>query len=409
MRIIDLALKDLSQLIRDWKASMFLLIMPIGFTLLFGFIFGASNGGGDARLQVGFLDADDGALLSVHLLDLIDDSGAIRPVVLDGLGIREIQEQVRDEELAAAIVIPMDYTRHVLVPVRGASPPVPQLIVNPASSAGRTAQEAIQAALLRLLGAVEASHLAAQAIQVRGGTADQGFVEQAFIRAIEGWQTSSLVVVEGDSSAVAEPGTGSPYGDNSFAHSSSGIMIQFALAGLIGAAEIVVLERRSGAMRRLLTTPISRIGLVMGHFLAMFAMILVQLVVLVLFGQIFLGVQYLSAPLGTGLMILVTAFWAASLGLLIGIFSKTQEQVIIYSLLVMMVLSGLGGAWIPLEVTGQAFQTIGHLTPAAWAIDGFENIVVRGLGFSSVLLPAAILLAYGAVFFVIAVWRFRFE
>ena len=29
MRMIDLAFKDLTQLIRDWKAAMFLLIMPL--------------------------------------------------------------------------------------------------------------------------------------------------------------------------------------------------------------------------------------------------------------------------------------------------------------------------------------------------------------------------------------------
>lgn len=408
MRILDLALKDLSQLIRDWKASVFLLIMPIGFTLLFGFVFGSSSGDGDARLPVGFLDLDGGALLSSHLLDMLNDSEAIRPVMLDGIGVEEIQDQVRDEELAAAILIPANYTQQLLAPERNPLPQ-PQLIVDPGSSAGHTAQEAIQAVLLRLLGAVESSHLAAQAYLARGGTVDGAFVEEAFLRAVEGWQDPALTVIESRSAAVEEQGTGSPYGDNSFAHSSAGIMIQFALAGLIGAAEIVVLERKSGAMRRLLTTPISRMGIILGHFLAMYAMILSQLVVLVLFGQIFLNVRYLSAPLGTALMILVTAFWAASLGLLIGIFSRTQEQVIIFTLLVMMLLSGLGGAWIPLEVTGQVFQTVGHLTPAAWAIDGFENIVLRGLGFNSVLLPVAVLLGYAVVFFAVAVWRFRFE
>ena len=408
MRIIDLALKDLSQLICDWKASVFLLIMPIGFTLLFGFVFSNSSGDGDPRLPVAFLDSDGGALLSSHLLRLLEESEAIRPVELDGVGAQGVRERVREQELAAAILIPASYTQQLLTPEPG-SFPQPRLIVNPGSNASRTAQQAIQAALLHLLGAVKSSHLAAQAYQAQGGTVDGTFVEEAFLRAMEGWQAPTLTVIESQSVTVEEPGTGSPYGDNSFAHSSAGIMIQFALAGLIGAAEIVVLERRSGAMRRLLTTPISRMGIILGHFLAMFAMILSQLVVLVLFGQVFLGVQYLSVPLGTALMILVTALFAASLGLLIGIFSRTQEQVIILSLLVMMLLSGMGGAWIPLEVTSQVFQAIGHLTPTAWAIDGFENIVLRGLGFNSVLLPVAVLLGYTTVFFTVAIWRFRFE
>jgi len=35
MRVIDLAIKDLTELVRDWKAALFLVIMPIAFTLLF--------------------------------------------------------------------------------------------------------------------------------------------------------------------------------------------------------------------------------------------------------------------------------------------------------------------------------------------------------------------------------------
>jgi ABC-2 type transport system permease protein len=64
---------------------------------------------------------------------------------------------------------------------------------------------------------------------------------------------------------------------------------------------------------------------------------------------------------------------------------------------------------VPLEFTGKAFQAIGHLLPTAWAMDGLENIVVRGLGFESVLLPVAIMLAYAMALFAAAAWRFRFE
>lgn len=47
--------------------------------------------------------------------------------------------------------------------------------------------------------------------------------------------------------------------------------------------------------------------------------------------------------------------------------------------------------------------------PTAWAMDGFQDIVVRRLGLSSVLLPAGLLLVYTAAFFGPALWRFRFE
>ena len=53
------------------------------------------------------------------------------------------------------------------------------------------------------------------------------------------------------------------------------------------------------------------------------------------------------------------------------------------------------------------FQAIGHVSPVAWAMDGFKNIVARGLGFNSILLPAAALAGYALLFFVLAAWRFH--
>jgi ABC-2 type transport system permease protein len=108
-------------------------------------------------------------------------------------------------------------------------------------------------------------------------------------------------------------------------------------------------------------------------------------------------------------MIVTLSLWAASLGLLIGALSTKEEQVITWSLIAMFLFAALGGAWFPLEVAGKAFATIGHVTPTAWAMDGLQNIVVRGQGLGSVLLPAGILLAYAAAFFGLAVWRFQFE
>jgi ABC-2 type transport system permease protein len=94
---------------------------------------------------------------------------------------------------------------------------------------------------------------------------------------------------------------------------------------------------------------------------------------------------------------------------LIGVLAKREEQVVVFSLIPMFVLSALGGAWMPLEFTPEGFQAVAHLTPTAWAIDGIKNLIIRGLGLESVLLPAAILLGYAILCFAIAVWRFRSE
>jgi len=47
------------------------------------------------------------------------------------------------------------------------------------------------------------------------------------------------------------------------------------------------------------------------------------------------------------------------------------------------------------------------LLPSAWAMNGLQNLLIRGLGLESVWKPAGMLLLYALGFFGLAVWRFR--
>jgi ABC-2 type transport system permease protein len=405
MRIIDLAVKDLRQLVRSWMTVVFLVIMPIGFTLFFGLIFGGTGGGEDPRLPVGLIDQDGGSVLGAHLIDLLDASDAIRPVVLDE-SIERVERKVGDEDLAAAVIVPAGYSEQVLAGEDVAL----TVIVDSATAAGSTAQSGVQTAVTRLRGAVKAAQLSAEAFEAKGGSPDGAFLTDALEEAIEAWREPPLTVAATQSGvAAAGEDEEEPVMANAYAQASPGMMVQFSIAGIMSAAQIVVLERKSRSLQRLLTTAISRVEIVVGHYLTMFVMIFAQLALLVGFGQLALGLDYLREPVATLLLAVTMSLWTASLGLLIGVVAKTEEQTIIFAMIPMFVLSGMGGAWMPLEVTGKAFQTIGHLLPTAWAMDGIQNILVRGLGLESALLPAGIMTAYGVVLFALAAWRFKFE
>lgn len=412
MRMIDLLLKDVKQLVRDWKAATFLVIMPIAFTLFFGFLFGGTSGEEDPRLPVGFLDQDGGSVLSVHLLDLLDASDAIRPVVLEDESVDQVGKEVGDQALVAAVIVSAGYSEQTLRLGSGQALAGEEtrltVIVDADTAAGSTAQSGIQTAVTRLRGAVQAAQLSAEALVAQGGSADEAFLQQTLDRAVEAWGEPPLTVTVTQSGAISENEEQTMM-SNSYAQASPGMMVQFSIAGVIGAANILVIERKSRSLRRLLTTAISRVEIILGHFLTMFVVIFLQLALLMGFGQIALGLDYVREPIATLLIMITMSLWTASLGLLIGVLAKTEDQVIIFAMIPMFVLSGLGGVWMPLEFTGEAFQTIGHLLPTAWAMDGIQNIIVRGLGLESVLLPAGIMPAYAIAFFAVAVWRFEFE
>jgi ABC-2 type transport system permease protein len=181
----------------------------------------------------------------------------------------------------------------------------------------------------------------------------------------------------------------------------------FAIFGLVTSAQILVQEKKTRTLQRLMTTAMKPWEIVAGHTLAMFALTFLQTAMLVIFGQLVLHVNYLREPLGTLFVSIALGLWVASLGLLIGVVAKTDDQVILYSMVAMFMFSALGGTWFPLESAGGAFAAIGKALPTAWAMNGLQNILIRGLGLGSVWMAVGMLSAYALGFFLLAVWRFR--
>ncbi len=406
MRAIDLACKDLVQILRDWKSAFFLVVMPILFTGFFGIILAPGNVAEDPRLAVGLLNRDRAGDLAASLETLLATSDLVRPVLVDEAEAPDMDQKVRDGELAAVIVVPAGFSREML---EGSSPRL-AATVDLATTAGQTAHRGIETAVSRLIGAVQTARISAEEyaemVGFASGAARGDYLVDAVRLAVGQWRHPPLRVTTEQAVQAATEGGQVPGG---FAQSSPGMMVQFAVFGLITSAMVLVLERKTGALKRLLATPTRPATVIGGHVLAMFAVVFLQLALLVAVGQLLFDVDYLQAPLATLAMIVTLSLWAASLGLLIGALAKAEEQVITWSLIAMFLFAALGGAWFPLEVAGRTFATIGHLMPTAWAMDGLQNIVIRGQGLASVLLPAGILLAYAAAFFGLAVWRFRFE
>lgn len=391
-KTLDIAAKDLQQILRDRKLFLFLLIMPVAFTLLFGFAFGGiSQGDQDDRLPVGLLVEDTGAYVNV-VNQLLLNSQVIRAENDASKSMAELEQDVRDGDLAGVIVIPSGYSDSL----RKGSPLPWQVIADPSATAGSTVQsEALRVA--SLLSNASASAIAVT--QTTGAT-----FEETMEVALAAWQEPPIRLIMTAGEAVAEETGG---GSISMAHSSPGMMLQFAIAGLLTSATIIVTERKSRALQRLFMTATARWQILLGHYLAIFAMILFQFTILILFGKLILQVDYFRDPLALLLILLASTACIAALGLLIGVLAKSEEQAIIFSLIPMFIFAALGGAWTPLEFTSPTFQAIGHLTPVAWSLDGFKNIILRGFGLEAAWLPALVLTGYAFLFFMLAVWIFR--
>lgn len=405
MKFIDIAIKDLYQIFKDWKPAIFLVVAPIAFTLMFGFMFGGFSGpnqGNDERLPVKLVSGEQTPITD-SIRAYLEESEVIKIGEADQDDtLADLEQLVADQDAAGVLIIAEGFSQSI----RESGDKSLQLIVDENKSAGVTVSQEIQAAASRLQSAANAGRLAVQNFEEKSEGADlsksEAIYNEAFSAAIEAWNTPPVTSIETQTSSGNDQSD-----DNAFAQSLPGMMAQFAIAGLIGAAEIIVQERRSGALERLQGTTVSNSAILTGHWLAMFIMIFLQFFIMIIFGQLFLRLDFFSAPAATLLLSVGSCAFVASLGLLIGILAKMPEQTAVFALIPMFIFSGLGGAWMPLEMLGETVRKVSQFIPLSYIILGYKDILLRGAGLAQTVIPSLILFGFSALFFIPAALIFN--
>ena len=156
MTAIDLTIKDLTQILRDRKSLMFILIMPIVFTLLFGFAFGGYGAPADTRLPV-VVAGDTGDPAHAAFIDLVESSAVVRLVTPASTDDQALRASVRDSKVAAVVLIPSGFLRACY---DGTNPLLP-CVVDVASTSGTTARNELANLSARLTSAVQAARMTA--------------------------------------------------------------------------------------------------------------------------------------------------------------------------------------------------------------------------------------------------------
>lgn len=187
-----------------------------------------------------------------------------------------------------------------------------------------------------------------------------------------------------------------------------GFTLTFIMMSLIATIGVMLQERLDGTWQRLLATPIRRSEILSGYLLAYFILGWLQFGILVITSKWLFDI-YWGNPLG--LFILGSAFilCSISLGLALGGLVKTfQQQQAIASILV-TATSMLAGVYWPLELEPQFMQNLARGLPQYWAMEGFNDLLLRGLDWQALAPSLAMLSAFTLVFFLFGVWRIRFD
>lgn len=174
-------------------------------------------------------------------------------------------------------------------------------------------------------------------------------------------------------------------------------------------------EKKGGSFSRLVIAPMSRTTIMLGKLIPDLIVNLIQIVLMFAVGVLILpliGMPRLELgahPEGLVLISLCASLAANGLGLLLAAMAKTREQIVSLSGLLIIAMAALGGVMVPRFMMPEFMQTLGLISPHSWALIAYQDILVRGYTVADILPQLAVLLGFAAVFFAIALWRFKWD
>lgn len=420
-KLFHVAIYDLRIFLGIPANLLFLLVVPIALTFVIG-LANSGGGGGPTQIRVDVLDWDETAL-SAQFLDSVraaNTSLVLCPMDNDADDFCQIGdrsefdaewgvERVRNGDSLAFIQIPEGFESQIQ-----AFEPVRIIYTSDENlTAPGFIRQAVDAALLRVNGAVVASRVGGNVLAESNlpdvDEAAIGMFEGAvYERAVSIWADNPIGVdyqlttqTESEDSA----NTGLSAG---LSQSVPGMGAMFVMFTVFGGMTTLVIERQQWTLPRLVMMPISRAQLLGGKILSRFLLGLLQFGVVFAFGLI-MRVNFGNDPIAVILVIVAYTLAITALSFAVGNRVENEAQASGLSLLLSLVLASLGGAWWPLEVVPEAMRIVGHVSPVAWAMDGFSELVYRGGGLLDVLPFVLVLFVMSAVFFVYGVARFRYE
>jgi ABC-2 type transport system permease protein len=394
-KILVIAWKDTLLRFTSPLEWLFFLILPIVFTVVLA---GGTGGGGDSRVRLAVVDLAQSPL-SADLVAALQNSEAVRP---DMVTLAQAEAQFSQRSANAVLIIPADFD---LAHLEQGSLPL-ELRQQPNNMDAMVAQRAVLAVIGRVSSAADVANRSVAAAEKIRPFASEADRQAYFGDALK--QAQSLMA-DAPVRVAEVRGTTQGIDYDPRANSSAGQLITWVFIPLLGISAMFAYERQKGTLRRLLTTPTRKGTYLLGTIVGQVATALVQMLLLVTFGIVVMKLNWGSQPLALAVILAASALAAAALGTAMGTFVKTEGQASGLSIMTGMVMALLGGCWYPLEMFPRAMQNIVQILPTTWAMKGMLDIVLRGQGLAAILLPAAVLLGFAAIFFGVGVARFRYE
>lgn len=371
-----IAAVNLRRVVGDRMSLFFMVVLPFAIILTIGAVFGASS-----TPALGVVSTGSGPL-GADLVSRLERTDGIRMRTFDDRDA--LTTAVERGQVEAGLIIPAGYDERVRA---GQTVSLPY-ITRPA---GAVRGQLVVAAVVDRQGTV----LRAARFAVAEGAAsfDQALA-QAETVAVKVPKVRVRTSVAGGSSV------------SGFDYGSAQELILFVFLVSLSASGMLIESRRIGVSRRMLASPTPAATVILGETLGRFAIALFQGLVIVLLTLVLFRVDW-GDPAATGAIVVLFVLVGTGAAMLMGSVANNAQQTGSLGVFFGLVLAALGGAMVPLEVFPPVMRTIAHVTPHAWALDAFTEVLGRRGTIADILPQLGVLAGYAAVLLTLATVLFR--
>jgi ABC-type Na+ efflux pump permease subunit len=161
-----------------------------------------------------------------------------------------------------------------------------------------------------------------------------------------------------------------------YAQAVSGITVMMVLLGLMMCSTTLILERDSGTLSRLFVMAVPRSSIFWGKYAFSLVVGVLQLALFFIYGDLVFRIDAFRDPTTLVLLCLTWTVACTSLGMLIAVLARTARQAETITYILVLVLAGLGGCWIPKQIMNlpAGVELLTRFMVTNWAMAGFQGM-----------------------------------
>jgi ABC-2 type transport system permease protein len=388
MRILTIIKYDFIKLTRDKLALMFMIAMPVVFTLILGSVFGGDEtvDMNDRKLGVAVTDYDKSELSERLLEEFEKDESTYISIMSE----EKLRDSIKSAYYQVGFIIPKGFEKSI----RSGEKAIMNIVKLPASADYMAMQTIMSNSFSSIMIGEGIIKYIEDELKTPIDKNTQNMIKQGF--SAELGKPDSVTI---DKTRYYKDQKSFQY--NGKAQLSMGYLVMFVMFAVVFGAGEILDERKINTWDRLAIAPVGMGKVISGKLLSNYIRGALQIAFLIAFGALVMGVSWGNSILATVILSIAFLFAATGMGTLLSSLVKTNSQLGSFGTIVLLVTTSISGCWWPIELSPEIMQKIAMAFPQYWAMAGYKNTVVANLGISSIIEPSLILMAMAALFYTV--------